>query len=94
MPPRTDEAAAWFGAVYGAIQQIPRGRVTSYAHIAYLVGKRKRDFLSSTHPTLSLSLSSLPSLSEVSLPLVSQLPGGAWSRQKEAEASKWAEPEA
>ena len=38
--PRSDEAAAWFAAVYETIQQIPRGRVTSYSHIAGLVGTR------------------------------------------------------
>ncbi|KAF2457751.1 MGMT family protein, partial [Lineolata rhizophorae] len=35
---RTEEAAAWFAAVYQAVQEIPRGRVTSYGHIAQLVG--------------------------------------------------------
>ncbi|MBE7179970.1 MAG: MGMT family protein [Terriglobus roseus] len=41
MAPKTDEAKAWYGAVYAAVQQIPYGKVTSYAHIAYLVGHRK-----------------------------------------------------
>ncbi|KAL2358716.1 6-O-methylguanine DNA methyltransferase [Cryomyces antarcticus] len=36
---RTDEAAAWFHAVYSAVQEIPRGRVTSYSHIATLLGR-------------------------------------------------------
>ncbi|EFY96188.2 6-O-methylguanine DNA methyltransferase and DNA binding domain protein [Metarhizium robertsii] len=35
---RSDEAAAFFHAVYSAVQEIPRGKVTSYAHIATLVG--------------------------------------------------------
>jgi len=38
--PRTDEAEWWFNAVYEAVQQIPRGRVTSYGHIARLLGQR------------------------------------------------------
>jgi len=43
--PRTDEAEAFFYAVYSAIQEIPYGKVTSYGHIAKLVGTRT--FLSS-----------------------------------------------
>lgn len=39
--PQTEEAAAWFAAVYQAIQEIPHGRVTSYGHIATLIGYRK-----------------------------------------------------
>lgn len=38
---RSDEAAAFFHAVYSAIQEIPLGKVTSYGHIAKLVGTRK-----------------------------------------------------
>jgi methylated-DNA-protein-cysteine methyltransferase-like protein len=38
---RSDEAAAWFSAVYQAVQEIPHGKVTSYGHIAKLLGKRK-----------------------------------------------------
>jgi len=30
---------AWYEAVYEAVQEIPRGRVTSYGHIAKLLGK-------------------------------------------------------
>ena len=41
MPNRSEEAAAFFAAAYAAIQEIPRGRVTSYAHIARLIGRRK-----------------------------------------------------
>jgi len=41
MAPRSDEAAAWFATVYRAIQEIPYGRVTSYGHIARLVGYRE-----------------------------------------------------
>lgn len=39
--PQTEEAAAWFAAVYQAVQEIPHGRVTSYGHIATLVGYRE-----------------------------------------------------
>lgn len=38
--PRSDEAAAFFHAVYSAVQEIPHGKVTSYGHIAKLVGTR------------------------------------------------------
>jgi O6-methylguanine-DNA--protein-cysteine methyltransferase len=38
--PRTDEAEAFFHAVYSAIQEIPYGKVTSYGHVAKLVGTR------------------------------------------------------
>lgn len=38
--PRSDEAAAFFHAVYCAVQEIPYGKVTSYGHIAKLVGTR------------------------------------------------------
>ena len=38
--PRTDEAEAFFHAVYSAIQEIPHGKVTSYGHIARLIGTR------------------------------------------------------
>ncbi|KAF3910401.1 hypothetical protein ABW20_dc0103538 [Dactylellina cionopaga] len=36
--PRSDEAEAFFVAVYEAIQEIPYGKVTSYGHIAKLAG--------------------------------------------------------
>lgn len=39
---QSEEAAWWFQAVYAAIQQIPRGRVTSYKHIAVLLDFPKR----------------------------------------------------
>src|SRR5436189_6224463 len=38
---RSDEAEAFFHAVYSAIQEIPYGKVTSYGHIAKLIGRRK-----------------------------------------------------
>lgn len=39
--PRSDEAEAFFCTVYYAVQEIPFGKVTSYGHIAKLVGFRK-----------------------------------------------------
>jgi alkylated DNA nucleotide flippase Atl1 len=39
--PRSDEAQAFFHAVYSAVQEIPPGKVTSYGHIAKLVGARE-----------------------------------------------------
>jgi len=39
--PRTDEAAAFFTAVCLAVQEIPYGKVTTYGHIATLVGTRE-----------------------------------------------------
>ncbi|QUC21771.1 uncharacterized protein UV8b_06014 [Ustilaginoidea virens] len=41
MPP-SDEATAFFHAVCSAVQQIPPGKVTSYSHIAMLVGTPQR----------------------------------------------------
>jgi alkylated DNA nucleotide flippase Atl1 len=38
--PRTEEAEHWFNAVYAAVREIPAGKVTSYAHIALLLGER------------------------------------------------------
>lgn len=38
---RSEEAEAWTNAVYSAIQEIPYGKVTSYGHIALLLGERK-----------------------------------------------------
>lgn len=40
--PRTDEAEAWYDAVYRCIQLIPLGRVTTYGHIAYLLDYPQR----------------------------------------------------
>lgn len=39
--PRSEEAAMWYSAVYKAIQEVPYGRVTSYGHIATLLGHRE-----------------------------------------------------
>ncbi|KAF7561068.1 hypothetical protein G7046_g3082 [Stylonectria norvegica] len=40
--PRSDEAAAFFYAVYSAVQEIPFGKVTTYGQIAALVGTPQR----------------------------------------------------
>ncbi|KAG2161803.1 hypothetical protein D6D17_06592 [Aureobasidium pullulans] len=37
--PRSEEAAAWTYAVYNAVREVPYGKVTSYGHIARLLGK-------------------------------------------------------
>lgn len=50
--PRSDEAAAFFHAVYSAVQEIPHGRVTSYGHIAKLVGTRQSYTFFLTHSKL------------------------------------------
>ncbi|KAK2611981.1 Alkyltransferase-like protein 1 [Conoideocrella luteorostrata] len=42
--PRSDEAAAFFHAVYSAVQEIPFGKVTSYGHIAMLVGTQFKSY--------------------------------------------------
>ncbi|KAK8094624.1 hypothetical protein PG997_001309 [Apiospora hydei] len=39
---RSDEAAAFFLAVYSAVREIPPGKVTTYGHIAKLVGTPQR----------------------------------------------------
>ena len=49
---RSDEAAAWTAAVYNAVREVPHGKVTSYGHIARLLGKRE--------PALSTSKNVLP----------------------------------
>ncbi|KAK6394750.1 hypothetical protein LTR65_001542 [Meristemomyces frigidus] len=38
--PQSEEAAMWFSAVYKAVQEVPHCRVTSYGHIATLLGYR------------------------------------------------------
>ncbi|EFX06524.1 mgmt family protein [Grosmannia clavigera kw1407] len=40
--PRSDEAASFFFAVYAAVSEIPPGRVTTYGHIAALIGMPQR----------------------------------------------------
>ncbi|KAI1781263.1 DNA binding methylated-DNA--cysteine S-methyltransferase [Hypoxylon cercidicola] len=39
---RSDEAEFFSSAVYDAVQQIPYGKVTSYGHIAKLIGTPQR----------------------------------------------------
>ncbi|KAI2467795.1 DNA binding methylated-DNA--cysteine S-methyltransferase [Annulohypoxylon bovei var. microspora] len=39
---RSDEAEAFFHAVYAAVQEIPYGKVTNYGHIAKLIGTPER----------------------------------------------------
>lgn len=51
--PRSDEATAFFLAVYRAVQEIPYGKVTSYGHIARLIGTR------AYHPAPELSSDAL-----------------------------------
>jgi len=46
---RSDEAQAFFDAVYAAIQEIPYGRVTTYGHIAALIGTRESESDFSVH---------------------------------------------
>jgi methylated-DNA-protein-cysteine methyltransferase-like protein len=36
--PQSDEAGTWSAAVYQAVQEVPYGKVTTYGHIAKLVG--------------------------------------------------------
>ena len=38
---RSDEAERWYSMVYMAVQEIPYGKVTTYGHIARLIGERK-----------------------------------------------------
>ncbi|KAK5128432.1 hypothetical protein LTR85_003100 [Meristemomyces frigidus] len=40
--PQSEEAAMWFAAVYRAVQEVPHGKVTSYGHIATLLGYPER----------------------------------------------------
>jgi methylated-DNA-protein-cysteine methyltransferase-like protein len=50
MPQRSEQAEAWFATVCTAVQEIPHGKVTSYGHIARLVGKRTARLNGSLHP--------------------------------------------
>ncbi len=52
--PRSPEAQAFFHAVYSAVQEIPPGKVTSYAHIAKLVGTRMSSAQYMPPPSLML----------------------------------------
>ncbi|KAI0130763.1 DNA binding methylated-DNA--cysteine S-methyltransferase [Daldinia grandis] len=42
MMARSEEAEAFFHVVYTAVQQIPYGKVTTYGHIANLIGTPER----------------------------------------------------
>ncbi|KAF2828755.1 hypothetical protein CC86DRAFT_197551 [Ophiobolus disseminans] len=39
---RSEEVHLWYTMVYEAVQEVPRGKVTSYGHIARLLGKPER----------------------------------------------------
>ena len=54
--PRSEEANLWFESVYEAVQQIPYGQVTSYGHIARLLGRREYFlvFARAEHPGLGM----------------------------------------
>ncbi|KAF5543276.1 MGMT family [Fusarium napiforme] len=51
--PRSDEAQAFFHAVYSAVQEIPHGKVTTYGHIAMLVGTRTKPSLTQKPKSLT-----------------------------------------
>lgn len=51
--PRSEEAEHWFNAVYAAVQQIPRGKVTCYSHIAFLLDERESP-ISGSHSLLAV----------------------------------------
>ncbi|EGY16435.1 uncharacterized protein VDAG_07599 [Verticillium dahliae VdLs.17] len=50
MSRQSEQAQAFAYAVYAAVQEIPRGKVTSYGHIAALIGTRTYLHLSRTGP--------------------------------------------
>jgi len=62
MPARTEEAEAWFAAVYMAVQEVPVGKVTTYGHIARLIGHRKYFIL---ERLLTLTMSKLKDLDKL-----------------------------
>ncbi|KAI8264897.1 Alkyltransferase-like protein 1 [Colletotrichum sp. SAR11_239] len=49
--PRSEEAETFFFAVYSAVQEIPHGKVTTYGHIARLIG---------THPSARFNNENVP----------------------------------
>lgn len=49
--PRSEEAASWYTMVYRAVREIPYGRVTSYGHIALLLGYREYKYYMPHVPT-------------------------------------------
>lgn len=63
---RSDEAQWWFHAVYEAVQEIPPGTVTSYGHIARLLGRREYNQPTVIHCMLTgLCSSGMPSVSGI-----------------------------
>ncbi|KAH7078079.1 hypothetical protein BKA63DRAFT_532479 [Paraphoma chrysanthemicola] len=66
---RSEEVHLWYTAVYEAVQdalltsQIPSGKVTSYGHIARLLGKRERPSVAHARPQVGVCLKHLPSAS-------------------------------
>lgn len=70
---RSDEAQAFFHAVYSAVQEIPAGHVTSYGHIAKLIGTREypRTYFI---PYISPCIFSLPLRALTSPPNLAQRP--------------------
>lgn len=50
---RSEEAVAFSYAVYNVVRQIPHGKVTSYGHIAALVGTRTNPFSSNPNTFIS-----------------------------------------
>ncbi|KAF5627619.1 MGMT family [Fusarium tjaetaba] len=64
--PRSDEAQAFFHAVYSAVQEIPHGKVTTYGHIAMLVGTRTKP-PSHTQKLKSLTSNSSKTSSDLNL---------------------------
>ncbi|MCJ1379334.1 hypothetical protein MMC17_002435 [Xylographa soralifera] len=64
--PRSDEAEWWFNAVYEAVQEIPHGKVTSYGHIARLLGRQAdwaRPITAQCPRQVGVSLKHLPAYS-------------------------------
>lgn len=62
---RSEEVHLWYTAVYEAVQEIPRGRVTSYGHIARLLGKRERSFEAHARPWKATDLMATSGTPEV-----------------------------
>lgn len=58
--PRSEEAEWWANAVYAAIQEIPAGKVTSYGHIALLLGERMYPLGPTLHEVVADELKNQP----------------------------------
>lgn len=50
-----DEANEFFVDVCEAVQQIPYGKVTTYGHIALLIGQRKFEVLLDSEPRVLIT---------------------------------------